>query len=245
MGALTSFFIWVLEELYSVFQSRRKANTYRNFIIFFAFLALLLILLGSISSFVGFFTIAGSFSAAVPIYLLRNLRTWNIGAQGEEKVAEYLSHLDGSYSVINDVVLPGMKGNIDHVIIGPEGVFVIETKNQNGLIRCDGDSWIRQKIGRRGTPYFGDIGSPSKQVKRNAMLLKSFIQDRFGTSPYVNGLVVFTSENAVLKIINPTVTVLRPQEIEDFLKNYRSKTPQVMKPEELETIIKPYSHFCQ
>ena len=37
--------------------------------------------------------------------------------------------------VYNDVNLPGKRGNIDHVVIGPTGIYVIETKNYSGRYR--------------------------------------------------------------------------------------------------------------
>ncbi len=44
-------------------------------------------------------------------------------------VVETLTTLDNSYVLINDVVLPDRKGNIDHILVGPNGVFAIETKS--------------------------------------------------------------------------------------------------------------------
>ncbi|UCE16253.1 MAG: NERD domain-containing protein [Candidatus Bathyarchaeota archaeon] len=227
-----------------MFQSRKKANNYRNIGIFFIFVALLSFLLGLVSSSVVAYLIALLFFIA-SLFFFENCETWGIGAQGEEKVAEYLAFLNKSYYIINDVVLPGTKGNIDHIVLGPNGIFVIETKNHKGFITCSGDWWKQRKIGRRGTPYLGNIGSPSKQVKRKAVLLNRFIQNRFKTYLYVNGIVVFANAKARLKIISPTVSVLRPQEICDFIKYYRSKTTKNINLKELEAELKLYSRFSQ
>lgn len=227
-----------------MFQSRRKANTFHVFIVASTLLALLFLFLGLLS--IPFaLIISGVFfvSSIFFLFLFVNRETWNIGAEGEENVAEHLKLLGSDYHVVHDVVLPGMKGNIDHVIIGAKGIFVIETKNQNGLIRCNGDSWIRQKIGRRGTRYFVNIGSPSKQVKRNAQLLNNYIQARFKTNTFVNGLVVFTNENAVLRIDNPTVAILKPHEIVNFIKNFRSRNIDGIELEELKEDLRQYSQF--
>jgi len=177
------------------------------------------------------------------IFFFENRTTWGSGAEGEEKVAEYLSLLDEKYSVIHDVVLPGRIGNIDHIVLGPNGIFVVETKNHKGYITCNGDWWKQRKIGRRGTAYLGSIGSPSKQVKRNAVLLNKFIRDHFKMNLYINGIVVFTNEAARLKIISPTVAVLRPQELCNFIQYYRSKTPKDIRLKELETTLNSYSCF--
>jgi hypothetical protein len=58
------------------------------------------------------------------------------GIQGEERVTWEFSHLSDEFLLLNDVVLPGGSGNIDHIVIGPTGVFVIETKNYSGEYVC-------------------------------------------------------------------------------------------------------------
>jgi hypothetical protein len=48
---------------------------------------------------------------------------------------------------LNDVVLPGHPGNIDHVVIGPCGVVVIETKHFSGSVEAHRNVWFAS--GRR------------------------------------------------------------------------------------------------
>jgi hypothetical protein len=91
-------------------------------------------------------------------------------------------------------------------------------------------------------PYLGNIGNPSKQVKRKAVLLSRFIRNRFEISLYINGIIVFTSEEARLKVLNLTVAVLRPQEICGFIQNYRS-TLKNIKLEELKQHSSPILVF--
>ncbi len=62
------------------------------------------------------------------------------GAVGEMVVAHQLANLPDDYVVINDVATP--HGNLDHVVVGPTGVYVIETKNWRGLITGDGQGDI-------------------------------------------------------------------------------------------------------
>jgi hypothetical protein len=97
--------------------------------------------------------------------------TWSVGAVGEEKVAGTLAMLGDPFHVVHDVFLPNTRGNIDHVVIGPNGVFVLETKNNNGYIACEGDFWVQRKVGRRGTPYSRTHRQPKQagQGKSNAI----------------------------------------------------------------------------
>ena len=66
---------------------------------------------------------------------LRAARAWQRGAEGERVVAELLeTELPDGYHVFNDVRFPGRTANIDHLVVGPSGVFVLNTKNWRGTV---------------------------------------------------------------------------------------------------------------
>jgi len=56
------------------------------------------------------------------------------GAKGEEEVARALYLLPADYTVFHGLLLPGEKGDLDHVVVGPSGIFSVETKNWSGTI---------------------------------------------------------------------------------------------------------------
>jgi hypothetical protein len=56
------------------------------------------------------------------------------GASGEEHVGELLGQLpERGWRVIHDASLG--RGNVDHILIGPPGIFTIETKSHPGPVR--------------------------------------------------------------------------------------------------------------
>jgi hypothetical protein len=56
------------------------------------------------------------------------------GASGEEHVGGLLDEMaDSGWEVIHDASLG--RGNVDHILIGPAGVFTVETKSHGGPIR--------------------------------------------------------------------------------------------------------------
>ena len=59
---------------------------------------------------------------------------WAIGAAGERKTAKRLAKLDHRYRILHDRKIKGQKWNIDHIVIGPTGVYAIETKNVTGRV---------------------------------------------------------------------------------------------------------------
>jgi hypothetical protein len=63
------------------------------------------------------------------------------GARGEERTAFALESLPEGFSVFNGLARKkGMalaRGDMDHVVAGRTGVFVVETKNWDGEVTCD------------------------------------------------------------------------------------------------------------
>jgi hypothetical protein len=71
----------------------------------------------------------------------QTLDAWRIGAEGERKTARYLDGLaEAGFIVLHDRKVPGYGGNLDHVAIGPTGVWAIETKNVAGKVEINGDT---------------------------------------------------------------------------------------------------------
>lgn len=60
---------------------------------------------------------------------------WEKGARGERRTADALEPLgDAGFVLLHDRLMPEGRGNIDHIAIGPTGVWVIETKNLKGSV---------------------------------------------------------------------------------------------------------------
>jgi hypothetical protein len=66
---------------------------------------------------------------------------WERGAEGEEAVAAALAQLPSeTWTVFHDVKWPGRRyANVDHIVVGPPGVFVIDAKNWSGQVAVKGD----------------------------------------------------------------------------------------------------------
>lgn len=61
-------------------------------------------------------------------------KAWKTGAEGERRVAEVLAEAEGVVA-LHDVVWPGRsKANIDHIAVGPAGIYVIDAKKYAGKV---------------------------------------------------------------------------------------------------------------
>ncbi len=72
-------------------------------------------------------------------------RTWQRGAHGERRTARLLDRLTREgFVVFHDLAVPGnTSANVDHLVIGPTGVFVIDSKQWTGSVYqgADGLAW--------------------------------------------------------------------------------------------------------
>jgi hypothetical protein len=98
--------------------------------------------------------------------------------------ADLLEALPESYSVLHDLMIPRSTANIDHVVIGPTGIFVVETKNYEGSVSIrDGEAWV----GNRRRPKLRG------QVLDEAQIVKANLTDRqtYELAPDVHPLMCF------------------------------------------------------
>ncbi len=152
-------------------------------------------------------------------FYLRKYHIYRGGWQGEKQVVHLLTHtLSNDYFLLNDLYLRDGGGDIDHIVLGPNGVFVLETKNWNGNISCNGDEWHRP--GKRNFS-----GSPSRQVKRNAAKIQQIIDGNphlRALGFWVEGIVVLTNNHATLNVNKPTVTILKLPQLPSYLTTPRN-----------------------
>jgi hypothetical protein len=73
----------------------------------------------------------------------QSTRAWVRGATGEQKLAEALAGVPG-IELLHDRRVPHTRGNIDHIVVAPGGVFVVDAKHYKGLIQIrDVGGWFK------------------------------------------------------------------------------------------------------
>ena len=169
------------------------------------------------------------FSGYVIDQKLKEVNIWKAGLTGQESVENVLSLLSDEWNLINNFKIPYKNCDIDHLLVGPKGIFLLETKNYHGKIECVGDSWNYTKTGRNGGVYKGHINNPSKQLKRNVWELRSYLEKKIsspstGKFPYwIQGILVFTNIHTELKLQGETVVVLKTRQLISYLQKFHSE----------------------
>lgn len=120
--------------------------------------------------------------------LWRNFRRLNRGERGELRVAEILDELRTlGYRAVHD--LPGDGYNVDHIVVGPGGVFVIETKFRSGHGGIEFRNGEGLFVG--GRPEEKDC---LKQARGNAFEVNRIIKEHCTMDQWVKPVVVFVGD---------------------------------------------------
>ena len=105
------------------------------------------------------------------------------GIAGEQLVATELGRaLNDDWTLVRGY--RNRRGEIDHLLLGPKGLFAIEVKNINATVSIDGDRWQADKYDNYGNlveqrPIADAKGrSPSAQLNEPAGDLERFLRER-------------------------------------------------------------------
>ncbi len=214
--------------------AEKKSSKY-NFILILGAIFCLIGLFGFIITFLSLLILV--IGAGLIYYGYNNGKSWNKGIKGEFIVAEYLNQLPEDYFVFNDVKFPGSYGNLDHVVVGPTGIYVIETKNYGGFFLVKGDEWFY----KNGSRIKKAKGQPGKQVMAGSISLKKFLEDNgINTdSVWINSIVTLINKNFKIEQKPKHYTVLFPSTIPQFILNSNKKIDMnILK--EAALLIEPY-----
>ncbi len=106
------------------------------------------------------------------------------GATGEALVGYVLEGFPDDYRVIHDLTTPF--GNIDHVVVGPSGTYVIDTKNWKGVVTADGNG----ELLLNGKPT---QKPEARNLFRTIMSIKEKIKVLSAADFYIKGVLAFPS----------------------------------------------------
>lgn len=161
------------------------------------------------------------------LYFWKKYTVLRSGVQGEERTANVLEGLPSGYEVFSSVHLSTDSGTteLDHVIIGENGVFVVEVKNHNGSVygREEDHTWTQHKIGRKGGEYSKEMRNPVKQVRRQVHILSDYLKLN-NTKVWVEGVVFFSNPQVYVDVTTERTPVFSSSyELNYYLTQYVPK----------------------
>jgi len=140
--------------------------------------------------FLGIVVIARSLINRVIDNLEKKRIDFRKGATGEALVGYILAGFPDAYRII-----PGVEtsfGDIDHVVVGPTGVYAVDTKNWRGIVTADDQGELLLNGRPTKKPAIGNL-------TRSIMTTKKKIKVRSALDPYVRGVLAFLSARVEAK----------------------------------------------
>jgi hypothetical protein len=153
------------------------------------------------------------------------------GAEGEDQVARIVASFPDDFHVIHDLATPF--GNVDHVVVGPTGVFFLDTKSWRGVITANGDGELLVN------------GHPTEKPQVRPFLARMLaIRDEVrilapGLDPFYQAVFVFTSARVEAKWgATGSVHCIRDEQLHEYIveKNFGRR----LRPEEVLTLARAF-----
>jgi hypothetical protein len=118
-------------------------------------------------------------------------RSYRLGADGEQRVALRLGRLDGAWRVLHSIPVGRRGSDLDHLLVGPAGVFAINAKHHpQANVWVGGDT---VKVNGHYQPYVRNSRFEAHRAARLLSDVAGFDVDVFGLIAVVGaerGLVV-------------------------------------------------------
>ena len=102
----------------------------------------------------------------------RSTAAWAEGARGEVTLGSTLDRLrEEGMAVLHDRRIPGSRANIDHVVVSPAGVFVVDAKSYRGRVERRARGWFSTDYrlhvgGRDRTALVAEMAGQAEAVRR-------------------------------------------------------------------------------
>lgn len=152
------------------------------------------------------------------------------GLMGEAAIGYILEGFPNDFCVIHDLSTPF--GNLDHVVIGPTGAYVIDAKNWKGVVSADG----KGELLLNGKPT---QKTECKNLSRRIMSIKEKIKVLSSLDPYVQGVFAFPSAYIDAKWgTTGYVHCIKDEQLYDYI--VENKRPNKLTNKEIDSISRAF-----
>ena len=166
----------------------------------------------------------------------KKLKIYEQGAKGEAYAKHILSELDDSYQLFYDITVPydNKTSQLDTIVVGDNGIFIVEVKNINGRVTGDieDNNLSVEKTGQKGTKYSKTMYNPYKQVKTHVYRLNKYLKS-YNISCPITGLVYFKCNKGIFEQQNNSIHITNSQDIifgnpDKLLKRIESNSTNIV-----------------
>lgn len=139
------------------------------------------------------------------------------------------------YLVCHDI--PTEWGNWDHVVVGPGGVFLIDTKLLGGTVRICGDEVLVTRPALDGFNYTENLG---KKIRGQAASFKRDLSEATQISLWVRGVACFWNEFPERSVEGDRVQFIHGSRLADWIRSHPSR----LKPDQYRAVVRFLNTRC-
>lgn len=154
----------------------------------------------------------------------REAEPWYVGALGELEVGRRLAGLGPGWCVLHSVPIGSSGSDIDHVVIGPAGVFTINTKHHRGQ-----NVWVGSKRILVNGQRTDHLRNAAHEGKRTSKLLSVSARMLVDVTPII---AIVGARRMTVREHPSTVAVLRDFELVRWLQRH----PVTLTPEQVQQL---------
>ena len=143
--------------------------------------------------------------------------------RADQELEKALKGFDNKNHLYN-LVLP-----VSHVLLTPTGLVIFKVKPQDGPVSCHGETWRRpfqlsRLFGGMGQEGLGD---PAADLRADIAKLKEWLTNKIENAALVSvdGYVVFSDPRVELTVEEPSVPVVRVEDLKDTLRKVKRGAP--------------------
>ena len=158
------------------------------------------------------------------------------GLPGEEQVGRKLEGLPNGFTVLHDVATGA--GSVDHVVVGPTGVFLLDTKGWRGVVAADGKGELLLNGKRLEKPYVRQFAGRVMRIKYKIRALAPEVDPCFQA--------VFAFKAARVEVgwgSTGSVHCLRDEQLGQYILENRSG--RILKDGEIETLARAFEALAR
>lgn len=134
------------------------------------------------------------------------------GREVEKRLGQYL---DDRFTLVHGARLPGRKGLVDAVLVGPHGATALAFANDEGRVRCLGENWYAWSP---KLDDFVDVGySPAKQAKADLAALQVYLAERqLGNTVPADCAVIQAQPQSQIESMQPAVPIFTADTVDEM-----------------------------
>jgi hypothetical protein len=149
-------------------------------------------------------------------------------------VSQIERHLSNKFFLVQNVVIQGVDKPISSVLIGPPGIFLLNTSFQKGIFRAKEESWAEMKS--RNRQFIPAQPNLIKETHQMSGQLADYLTNYLVQPAVVTPILIMLNPGTHIDAVRPAVRTLLTDGLEHFIARL-SLEPSKLTGEEVRTLV--------